>query len=444
MDEEKVRVYKTTWSDYKKLFFLAGPIILSNFLQNLYNLADSYYMGKIGGVELATSSFTSPITQMIIGAGSGFAIGGGIIISQLVGKGRKKDVVKINSQLLSINLFLSTAIMLLSFLFCNQILKISGANGELLEKSRIYIRFIFLTIPFTFIISTYITIKNSKGKSMHPLYLIATSTLVNIVLNSIFVNKLKMGIYGIGIATLIANFLLGLYCIYELNRKKEIRVVFFKVQKDILFRIVRLGIPSSLTTITNSLSFIIINIFVVKYGTEVLAAYGVGNRINNIVYVLINGIGTAVAILVGQSIGAGDVRKAKTILRAGIISGLFIGLVSIIILFLILSPVVDIFTTDSEIKRHSINYLKIMLVSVIPWAIFQSIAAVFQGTGHTKFGMYSHFGRVWIFRVPFILFFEKIMRLNEFSIWYSMLFSNLFALIFAIILYQKVDWEKRV
>ncbi|WP_294096498.1 MATE family efflux transporter [uncultured Cetobacterium sp.] len=444
MSEEMMRNYKIKWGDYKKLIFLAGPIILSNFLQNLYNLADSYYMGKIGGVELATSSFTSPITQMIIGAGSGFAIGGGIIISQLVGKGRKKDVIKINSQLLSINLLASIAIMLLSFLFCKKILKVSGASGELLEKSGIYIRFIFLTIPFTFIISTYTTIKNSKGKSMYPLYLIATSTVANIVLNSIFVNRLKMGLYGIGIATLIANLLLGFYCIYELNKKREIRLVFFKIQKDIFLRIVRLGIPSSLTTITNSLSFIIINIFVVKYGTEVLAAYGVGNRINNIIYVLINGVGTAVAILVGQSVGSGDVPKAKAILRAGIILGLSIGTVSMIILFLILSPVVDLFTSDTEIKRYSINYLRIMLVSVIPWAIFQSIAAVFQGTGHTKFGMYSHFGRVWLFRVPFILFFERVMKINEFSIWYSMLFSNLFALVFAIALYRKVDWKKRV
>ncbi len=444
MNEEVMRVYKVRWSDYKKLFFLAGPIILSNFLQNLYNLADSYYMGKIGGVELATSSFTSPITQMIIGAGSGFAIGGGIIISQLVGKGRKKDVIKINSQLLSINIAVSIIIMILSFIFCNQILRVSGAEGELLEKSGIYIRFIFLTIPFTFIISTYITIKNSKGKSIYPLYLVAASTIVNIILNSIFVNRLKMGLYGIGIATLIANVLLGLYCIYELNYKKEIRKIFFKIQRDIFFRIVKLGVPSSLTTITNSLSFIIINIFVVKYGTEVLAAYGVGNRINNIVYVLINGIGTAVAILVGQNVGAGDIRKAKTVLKAGIILGLVIGSVSIIILFLILNPVIDIFTGDLEIKRHSMNYLKIMLVSVIPWAIFQSIAAVFQGTGHTKFGMYAHFGRVWLFRVPFILLFERVLKLNEFSIWYSMLFSNLFALIFAFLLYRKVDWKKKI
>ena len=240
MSEEVMRVYKVRWNDYKKLFFLAGPIILSNFLQNLYNLADSYYMGKIGGVELATSSFTSPITQMIIGAGSGFAIGGGIIISQLVGKGRKKDVIKINSQLLSINIAVSIIIMILSFIFCNQILRVSGAEGELLEKSGIYIRFIFLTIPFTFIISTYITIKNSKGKSIYPLYLVAASTIVNIILNSIFVNRLKMGLYGIGIATLIANVLLGLYCIYELNYKKEIRKIFFKIQRDIFFRIVKL------------------------------------------------------------------------------------------------------------------------------------------------------------------------------------------------------------
>lgn len=442
--KEKVKSWGLEKKDLKNLILLASPIILSNFLQNLYNLADSYYMGKVGGVELATSSFTSPITQMIVGIGGGFAVGGGVIISQLVGKGDREEILKTNSQLLSINMLVSLCITILSFIFCEKILRFSGADGELLEKSSLYIKFIFLTIPMTFIISTYTTIKNSKGKSVHPLYLIAFSTILNIFLNSLFINKFKLGLYGIGFATLIANVILGSYCIYELYLKEEIRFEFLKIKKDIFYRILKLGVPSSLTTVTNSLSFIIINVFVVKYGTEVLAAYGVGNRINNIIYVLINGIGTAVAILVGQNVGAGNTKKAKDMLRTGIICGLIVGIISMVSLFLILSPVVEMFTIDLEIKKHSINYLKIMLISVIPWAIFQPLAAVFQGTGHTKFGMYCHFGRVWIFRVPFILIFENLLILYEFSIWYSMLFSNLFALIFSFILYKKVDWERKI
>lgn len=431
-------------SEWLKLIFLAAPIILSNFLQNFYNMADSYYMGKVGGVELATSSFTSPITQMIIGIGGGFAVGGGIIISQLVGRNDLKEVTKTNTQLLSINLIVSIVIMLVSLLFCEEILRFSGAKGELLDKSGIYIKFIFLTIPMTFIISTYITIKNSKGKSMYPLYLISVSTILNIILNSIFISKLKLGIYGIGLATLIANLVLSIYCLIDLYRKEEIKKDMIKIEKEMLKKIVKLGIPSSLTTVTNSLSFIIINIFVVKYGTDVLAAYGVGNRINNMIYVLINGIGTAVAIMVGQSVGSRNIRRAKNILKVGIILGLIVGCVSIGTLYLMIGPVVDIFTKDLVIKSHSVNYLKIMLISVVPWAVFQSLAAVFQGTGHTKFNMYCHFGRVWLFRVPFILLFEIVFLLEEFSIWYSMLFSNLFALIFSFVLYRKVNWRKRV
>ena len=340
---------------------------------------------------------------MIIGIGGGFAVGGGIIISQLVGRNDLKEVTKTNTQLLSINLIVSIVIMLISLLFYEQILRFSGAKGELLDKSGIYIKFIFLTIPMTFIISTYTTIKNSKGKSMYPLYLISVSTILNIILNSIFISKLKLGIYGIGLATLIANLVLSIYCLIDLYRKEEIRKDMIKIEKEMLKKIVKLGVPSSLTTVTNSLSFIIINIFVVKYGTDVLAAYGVGNRINNMIYVLINGIGTAVAIMVGQSVGSRNIRRAKNILKVGIILGLIVGCVSIGTLYLMIGPVVDIFTKDLVIKSHSVNYLKIMLISVVPWAVFQSLAAVFQGTGHTKFNMYCHFGRVWLFRVPFIL-----------------------------------------
>ena len=92
---------------YKQMIKLAIPLIISNFLQNLYNLADTYYMGKLGAVELATASFTSPITQMIIGAGTGFSLGGGVILSQVYGSKQMEKLVKINTQLILINIIIA-------------------------------------------------------------------------------------------------------------------------------------------------------------------------------------------------------------------------------------------------------------------------------------------------------------------------------------------------
>ena len=428
----------------KILFWLAGPIILSNLLHSFYNLADTYYMGKLGSIELAAASFTSPITQMIIGAGTGFSVGGGIIISQVFGKKDKKQLIEMSSQLLSINLILSMIIMLISFIFCENILIFSGVSSELLDKSSLYIKFIFATIPMTFIVSSYTTIKNCKGKTIAPLYLIFYSVLLNIILNSIFVYKLKMGLFGIGLATLIANLLLSIYCLYDLKIRKEISLNYFKIKYNNLKRIVKLGVPSSITAMTNALSFIVINTFVVKYGNEVLAAYGIGNRINSIIYVLVNGIGSAIAILVGQNIGARKLKQAKKVLKIGMGVGIILGILMIILLYLNLNYILNLLTNDNLIKYHSKNYVIIMLASIIPWVIFQSFSGVFQGTGHTKFNMYCHFGRVWFFRLPFIYFFEKILRMNEFSIWYSMLFSNLFVLMFSILLYQKVNWYKKI
>ena len=418
---------------YLSMIKLAIPLIISNFLQNLYNLADTYYMGKLGGIELATASFTSPITQMIIGAGTGFSLGGGVILSQTFGSKNIKKLVEVNTQLIVVNMVIAIIITVLSFGFCEKILVFSGATGVLLEKSSLYIKFIFLTIPMTFIVTAYTVIKNSKGKTSAPLHLITVSVILNIILNSFFIYKMNLGLKGIGIATVIANLLLCIYCLIDLSIKREIAREYLKFNKDIFKKILRLGFPSSLTTTTNSLSFILINIFVVKYGNDVLAAYGVGNRINNIIYVLVNGIGSSVAILVGH----------REILLAGIKIGLIVGIVSVIFLYWNLDIAVGILTSDEMIKYHSINYLKIMLISVIPWVIFQVLAGVFQGTGHTTFNMYCHVGRIWIFRVPFIYFLERILELKEYSIWYSMLLSNLCALLFSIFLYRKIDWKRR-
>ena len=428
---------------YLSMIKLAIPLIISNFLQNLYNLADTYYMGKLGGIELATASFTSPITQMIIGAGTGFSLGGGVILSQTFGSKNIKKLVEVNTQLIVVNMVIAIIITVLSFGFCEKILVFSGATGVLLEKSSLYIKFIFLTIPMTFIVTAYTVIKNSKGKTSAPLHLITVSVILNIILNSFFIYKMNLGLKGIGIATVIANLLLCIYCLIDLSIKREIAREYLKFNKYIFKKILRLGFTSSLKTTTNSLSFILINIFVVKYGNDVLSAYGVGNRINNIIYVLVNGIGSSVAILVGHIIGAGKIKEIREILLAGIKIGLIVGIVSVIFLYWNLDIAVGILTSDEMIKYHSINYLKIMLISVIPWVIFQVLAGVFQGTGHTTFNMYCHVGRIWIFRVPFIYFLERILELKEYSIWYSMLLSNLCALLFSIFLYRKIDWKRR-
>ena len=102
---------------YLSMIKLAIPLIISNFLQNLYNLADTYYMGKLGGIELATASFTSPITQMIIGAGTGFSLGGGVILSQTFGSKNIKKLVEVNTQLIVVNMVIAIIITVLSFGF---------------------------------------------------------------------------------------------------------------------------------------------------------------------------------------------------------------------------------------------------------------------------------------------------------------------------------------
>ena len=177
---------------YLSMIKLAIPLIISNFLQNLYNLADTYYMGKLGGIELATASFTSPITQMIIGAGTGFSLGGGVILSQTFGSKNIKKLVEVNTQLIVVNMVIAIIITVLSFGFCEKILVFSGATGVLLEKSSLYIKFIFLTIPMTFIVTAYTVIKNSKGKTSAPLHLITVSVILNIILNSFFIYKMNL------------------------------------------------------------------------------------------------------------------------------------------------------------------------------------------------------------------------------------------------------------
>lgn len=393
-------------------------------------------MGLLGSEALAASAFTSPIFQVITSLGTGLATGGMIIFSKNIGSGNLKENLKAKSQLMLVNLLLGTLLALVTFIFTKNIISLSGASGNLATLSGNYMRILFTAIPSLLIVNSYSAIENSKGNTKKPLILVAISTVLNVVFNSLAV-KLNFGIEGIAVATLLSSLLLTLYCVWELFKKKDISWRYLKPNPALILSILAMGVPVALSSSTASLGFVVMNRYVVDFGSEALAAFGVGNRINNIFYTPANGFLTGVSIMIAQNLGAGNTKRMKEILHTAMKASVSIAFVGSIILYLLTDSMISIFTDNPEIVRHSKNYLHIFVYCNMAWGVYQVYSGYFLGIGLTKLNFYINLGRVWAFRIPVLILLERTFSLGAYSIWSAMLISNILVMFLVAGIYHK-------
>ncbi|MGL4392376.1 MAG: MATE family efflux transporter [Fusobacteriaceae bacterium] len=422
---------------FKVLTILSIPIMMNLLIQTFYNIVSSYFMGLIGKEALAASAFTSPIFQALLSFGAGISIGGMIIFSRNEGVGKEIENKKARSQLILLSFFLAGVCMILGFTFSEKILKLCGATGQILVLSDQFMNIIYWGIPSFFIINGYAAIENSKGKTIKPMLLVFASTILNIFFAQICL-KLGLGIRGIAFATVLASSILAAYSLYVLFKSDDISLKYFKFDKVITMEIFKLGLPVALSNAIVNGGFVVMNKYIFDYGTDVLAAYGIGNRLNNIFYTPCTAISSAISIMVSQNLAAKNFLRVKQVLRQGMILSCGFGAIGTFVLVYFIKGMTFIFTKDPVIIAHTENFMFVFGGGgTLIWAIFQTYMGYFQGFGHTKMNFYMNVGRVWLFRVPFIVLIEKIFSAGAYSIWFSMLISNVIIVAVTWYVYEK-------
>ncbi len=156
------------------------------------------------------------------------------------------------------------------------------------------------------------------------------------------------------------------------------------------------------------------------------------------------GIGSALAPIVGQNIGANQVNRAKKSIKTSVImSTIFLVFGGIIILYFS-NNILLLFTTDKEIIKQGIPYIRLITLSLPLMGYFQILNGIFQGSGHTKSSMFLMIGRLWILRIPIIIIFKNYTNLGYFGVWYAMILSNFITVLVGYIMYKTGKWEKKV
>ncbi len=426
---------------------IAIPVVINSFLQTMYNLTDTFWLGKIGTEQLAAINLVTPVQNIILNFGTGITVAGSVLIAQYIGARDDKNARSMADQIFACAMIFAFTCAAICFAATPGIVKWLGADGSTYGYGKIYLQIVVLDMPLLYTINIYSAINQAQGDTVRPMLLNFLGIIINMILDPLLMIVFDLNIMGAALATLLAKAPSAVIAFYSLTRPDKLihlDLRHLKFQKDKMLSILRVGLPTAVGGSTMQLGFLLMSKNVYVYGTQAMAAYGIGNKVNSLITLPSNGVGSAVATIVGQNVGANQYGRADSgykISRNISIAFLFIG--GLILSYMPVSTaIVGIFSEDAEVIGMAAEFLSIMAFWCWTNGIYNSTMGLFQGTGHTEVTMIVDASRLWVFRFLTLFVCQSVLHMGVQSIWYSVVISNGISAAILYVLYRMKIWKK--
>ena len=389
---------------------LAVPASVGTLFQTLYTIVDTFYAGKISPEALSALSKSFPIYFLIIATSIGVTVAGTSLIGSSIGEKNEKNVLSYFGNVIIYSIIISVVVSILGFTFGEKIFLLMNSSQEVTILGLEYINVIFLgTILFILVVALN-SFLHAEGDTKTYRNVLIFSFFLNIILNPIFIFGFlfipPLGITGIGIATLIAQFVsLLVISIKILNnqRIKQITLDHFKVKFFFLKNIFFQSMPITIAILGYSIAATIVFTYVGLFGEYAVAGYGSATRIEQVVLLPILGINTAIISIIAQNIGAKYYDRVEQSYFTSIKYGLFIMLIAGVVIFISADIVPKFFSSNPEVIMHGSMYLKISAFILPAYPIFFLSNGFFMALKKSEKAMVNNIARNVI--VPVLSFY---------------------------------------
>ncbi|HEC77496.1 MAG TPA: MATE family efflux transporter [Thermoplasmatales archaeon] len=443
----------------KAIIKLAIPMIVGMASQIIYNLVDAIWVSGLGADALAAVGFFFPFFFLLMALATGIGVGGSSAISRKIGEKRKEDADTIAIHSMIIGIIIAICVGLPFFIFSEEIFSGMGA-GKVTEMAVDYAKILFGGSIFIFFSSISNAILRGEGDAKRSMYAMLMGSVMNIILDPIFIYLFNMGVKGAAVATLISMIATSIMFFNWLFMKRDTYVSIhfgnFKFRWDIIKEILKVGLPASVIQLSMSFSMLALNVIVVRTGgTDGVAVFTTGWRIVMIGTLPLLGMATAVTAVTGASYGARNAEKLNTAYMYAVKIGFFIeGAVALFTYFF--APWIAIpFTNSSNSARIAddlIEFLK-MIVFFYPFVTFGIFtSAMFQGVGKGINSLIVTVLRTLIITIPMAYVFGITLSIGLKGIWIGIVTGNSLSAIFTFIwgriyvknLFKIFETEKKV
>ncbi|AFN03612.1 MATE family efflux transporter [Pyrococcus furiosus DSM 3638] len=451
----------------KTLIKLAYPLIISNLVQVLYNITDTFWLGKLGREALAAPGTSWPIIGTLMALGMGFATAGFAFIGQYIGAGEYERANRSAGALYSLMLLFSTLTAAISLAILPYALHFMKVTPNVYPYAKAYATVVFAGVPFSFTFIAFSALMRAAGDTKTPVKISMLTVFMNIILDPLLIFGIgpfpKWGVAGAAIATVLSNATGALIGAWLLTRGKlGLHLTRETLKPDFHFysRIFRVGLPAAVGQSANSFGFVFLTRIIYGYGDVAYAAYTITTRLVNFLTSIARGISMAMGTMVAQNIGAEKYGRAKKIAERAMITNFMIASLAVLIIGIFRVPIFRVFLDDPEVIAQSEYVLKYFLTSV-PFfnGIFVVVTMTFSSAGHTKKRMILDMLRLWGFRIPLSYIFGYVPGINLLGVWiplaelfgmtpkgvfFGMGMSNFLAATIALMWFMKGTWMKRI
>jgi putative MATE family efflux protein len=416
------RVQEFIANPRRALFVLAGPIVVAMFVQTMYNIVDTAFVGRLGAESIAALTFAFPLFFILVGLTSGIGVGVNSVISRRLGARDKTGAENAAVHGLLMSALFGAVLLAVGLPWQRHIFLLLGARGHVLDLAMSYMTIIWLGVFFMFPSYAMNSIFTAQGDTKTPMIVQASALILNAVLDPIFIYPLGFGVRGAAIATVIALGVSLCMYIYFYGRRSGLKIDLsgFRLSVPLSRDIFRVGAPATLMMFVMSIYVMFLNRFMSHFGTPYVAGFGLATRLESLPGILIVGISVSLLTLVGMYYGAGEMAALRTIcwygLRIGIVFTSLIGL----IFYAAPTLFLKIFTDEGQVLTHGAAYLRIDVLTFPLMAVSMIISRILQGMGLGLPGLMINLIRIFIVAVPLAYIFVFVLGYGFLSVAWAM------------------------
>lgn len=443
----------TEGTPWKRIVEFTIPMLLGNIAQQFYNTADSIIVGRyIGDNALAAVGSAAPILNLLLVLFVGIAVGAGIMVSQYFGAKDRKNLSKTIGTCITLTAIASLLIMLVGPIVSRPLLELLNTPASIIDWCTGYLNIFFWGIAGFAFYNILAGILRGLGDSISALIFLLIATVLNVGLDILFVARFNMGVPGVALATILAQGVSAVLCLWKLLKMSDsfdLNWTMLKLDKTLSKIVIKLGLPSGITQAIFSLAMILVQSLTNSFGEMVIACNVIVMRVDSFAMMPNFSFGAAMTTFAGQNIGAKRIDRVEEGTKHGTLIAAGVSASITIILLFFGHHLMNVFTGTPELVALSMRMLKILAFGYIAMAVTQCLSGVMRGAGDTMTPMWISIFTTVILRVPTAYGIAYLTRSAAYptgrpeSTFISLLVSWTLGSVVTFVLYRKGSWRNK-
>lgn len=464
---------------FRPLLLLSLPIVASQVLQVAYNVADTYWVGRLGSDAVAALSYSWAVVFLMVSIGGGLTVAGTVLIAQHKGAKDFDRSHHVAGQTLSFVTLVALAFGVLGWWLTPDMMRLIGAvpGGDAYVFAVEYTRIIFAGVVFMFWFFIYDALSRGWGDTRTPLYLMAISVTLNVVLDPFLILGFQgnpvlswmgleavgetlfaqtgfsgFGVVGAAYATVFSRgfaAFIGLFLLFSGRVGLQPTFSDLLPEAETVRRILDIGGPTAIEQGVRAFGITVLTAVVALAGTDAVAAYGIATRLSSILFLPALGLARGTETVVGQNLGASQVGRSRRAvgLSVGMIVAVFVVVVAVAYPFAesIAGFFIDETTPNAgEVIAMSAAFVTIAGPSYVFLGAFQVLLGGFRGAGSTRAAMVLSIQELWVFRIPVAYVLLSVFDMGITGVWYAFVVSYFFSLVTTVVWFSRGTWASSV